>query len=527
MGTNTNEYADELLGPIPGIQRVREVDSRNISEEIPRVDGPQEPSFNREEARNLAKESLDFLAALGMPETSIYKWPPIFQAAWQLLKEKVELQRDFTKIALGIPRGFAKTTFVKIFILFCILFTNRRFILIVSAGSGHAENIVSDVSDMLDEPNIQKIFGDWRINMKRDTQAVKLFNFLGRPIILAGLGEGGNLRGLNLKNSRPDVIIFEDFQSRDNAESDVLSDALLKHMLGTIMKMKSPTGCLYLFVANMYPTTGSILKKLKHSTQWISFIVGGLLADLTSVWEELQPAKQLLEELQNDTELGHPEIFYAEVLNDEDALVKAGIDINNIPICPLNLDDPPDGAAIIIDPATGKTGGDKVGIGLMYVYDNVPVAVRCIHDKLTPLQTIQEAIKLAQANNTRLIVCEANAYQETLLFWFNHVCFELGIEGFEFVPIFSGTGQKNSRITNSLKSLMAMEWWLGPDFRVPYIFQVRNWNPMKTNNIDELLDIAAYMPKVLEMYAGLMMTYQSVSYTRANEAKVIQNNCAF
>ena len=121
---------------------------------------------------------------------------------------------------------------------------------------------------MLNEPNIKTIFGDWKLGCEKDTQDIKKFGFRGRNIILAGIGAGGSLRGLNLKNERPDVMVFEDVQTRECADSEVQSKALLQRMLGTAMKAKSPHGCIYVFLGNMYPTKWSILKKLKENPRW-------------------------------------------------------------------------------------------------------------------------------------------------------------------------------------------------------------------------------------------------------------------
>ena len=82
----------------------------------------------------------------------------------------------------------------------------------------------------------------------------------------------------------------------------------------------------------MYPTQGSILRKLKDNPYWTKFIVGGILADGTSLWEELQPIQQLLLEYQNDVASGNGDIFLAEVLNDETAGLKAGIDLSQNPV---------------------------------------------------------------------------------------------------------------------------------------------------------------------------------------------------
>ena len=107
------------------------------------------------EVQNAAKGSLDFLAALIMPTIFTFNFPGTFQNVWAWLLSYVEKTRSFPQLALGLPRGFGKTTFMKIFIVYCILFTSKKFILVICETIKHADNILSDVIDMLEEPNIK------------------------------------------------------------------------------------------------------------------------------------------------------------------------------------------------------------------------------------------------------------------------------------------------------------------------------------------------------------------------------------
>ena len=119
---------------------------------------PTEANYNAAEVEELAKNSLDFLAALAMPLVFRYLFPDLFKSAWNWLVSYVHKERDFSQLALGLPRGFAKTTFIKIFLLYVILFTKRTFILVCANNQDKANAIVADVMDFLDEPNIRKVF---------------------------------------------------------------------------------------------------------------------------------------------------------------------------------------------------------------------------------------------------------------------------------------------------------------------------------------------------------------------------------
>lgn len=469
-----------------------------------------ESSFNSSEVISLARASLDFLAALAMPLIFKYLFPHVFKAVWNWLLTYVAKPRDFSQLALGLPRGFGKTMLMKLFLLYCILFTNKKFILIICENSQKAINILSDVTDMLEEPNIKRVFGDWKLGIETDTQALKKFGFRGRNIIIMAAGAGTGIRGITLKNERPDIMLFDDIQSRECAESQVQSENLERWMVGTAMKAKSPHGCLFLFVANMYPTKWSILRKLKSNPNWMKFIAGGILADGTSLWEELQPLEQLMKEFANDLAMGHPEIFYAEVLNDETASSNNFIDISKLPTYPFQEDDIHSGNFIIIDPATDKIGADAVSIGYFEVHNAYPVMKEVIEDRLSPLDTIVKALTMALKHNCRLVAIESNAYQYSLNYWFKFICEQRGIYGVDAVEIYSGSYSKNSRILSMFKSLLAGEIYYHERTSAAVNLQITQFNPLKRDNTDGILDLLTYAPKVIELYGEFICSIQVI-----------------
>lgn len=489
----------------------------------------KEISVDPQQAIELAEKDLDFLAGLVLAEELLFKFPLMFHVLWGFLKEKVHLFRDFSKLAIGIPRGFAKTTLMKIFVVYLILFSNKKCIVVISYIEDHAINIIKDVCDWLSHPNIVLLFGDWSLNQDRKQQNCKIFAFRGRKIVLGAIGSNGSIRGLNIGNARPDVMIFEDFQKKKESENEELSKNLYADMIGTFMKSNSPFGCLYIFVANMYPTPGSILKKLKMNPDWKSFIVGAILEDGSSLWEELHPIKLLLEEYMSDLNAGCPEVFLAEKLNDENAGIKAGIDITKLPKCPFDEHEPPQGRAIVIDPALNNPKSDYNGIGLVGVYDGVPVLEKVKLGRYSPFELIKFAIILGFQTNTRLICVENVAMQSTYLFWFNKVCQDNGIEGFHFMPLSVGGYSKNSKIKTFLTEFSKGEVFVRPSVMPELLSEIIKWDPMKTKNQDTVLDLGTFCKKVIEQYMDLMLMPDDLEIQNFAKAtpRTLEENCTF
>lgn len=470
-------------------------------------------SLDRGAAVDRCRIDMNFLAAVGLPEVCTLLFPRIFIAIWQLLTQASQKEKGQDKLCIGLPRGFAKTLVLKLFVVYCVLFTKRRFILIICNTATLAENFLADVSDLLGSRGILMLFGDWRLNMEKDTQPLKKFIFCGRPITIAALGSNSSLRGLQLKYERPDVMIMDDMQSKEQAASATESDSLLQWMLGTLMKANNKRRCLFIFVGNMYPYEGSIIKKLKTSDVWVSFIFGAILEDGESIWPELRSVEDLLEELHNDESMGHPEIFYAEVMNDDVAGTRAGVDIsqfNSDYEVPEGQEETWEGGFVIIDPSLGKKKSDDIVIGVVLIKDGTPVLRELAVGKFTPKQCVDTTIKFALKWQLLAIVVEAVAYQGTLGFWINEKKVELGLTPLRVLEVNPEGEQKNSRIIEGLKYLISRlhpRILLHKTVRAQVQHQTIYWDPLRKQNKDDILDVIAYIWKVMKKHRHALLTW--------------------
>lgn len=468
--------------------------------------------LRREEALAAAETNMDFFAMLCIPEIIKYLFPPTFLAIWQWITANLAIERGKQRLAIGLPRGFGKTIVMKLVVLYTIFFTDRKFILIVCNTAQLAENFIADVSDAMDSPNIRTLFGNWRLSVEKDTLHLKKFSFRGRSVTLAGLGAGTSLRGLNIKYVRPDFILMDDMQSKEEAESPIEAARVHSWMIGTLMKAAAPERCLYVFVGNMYPYPGSILKKLKHASTWLTFITAAILEDGKSIWEELKPVEELLQELEHDIEQGQADVFYAEVMNDENAGVKHGIDITLIKDAPdWLIDDMAPAGFVVIDPSMGKKKSDDLAIGGFLIHDGKPMLRELDVDKIDPKECVKRTLVMMMKWQINVCFVEAVAYQASLAFWLDYFTKELGIQGFQFIEIYPGHGSKNSRIYQMLKSVAKVEpeVLLHKSVRSQFVAQAVQWNPLKTDNKDDILDLPTYCPRIMLEHAGnLMRTFE-------------------
>ena len=484
---------------------------------------------SREEAVELAKSDLNFFASICIPDVFQFNFPPVFLAIWQMLTDGAKKQYGQDRLAIGLPRGFGKTILLKLYVVWLILFTDRKFVLVVCNTASLAENFIADVVDILSAPNIIRLFGDWRLALEKDTQPLKKFYFAGRPITIAALGSGSSLRGLNIKFVRPDAIIMDDMQSREEAESQVEAKKGLTWMLGTLMKANNKSRCQFTFVGNMYPFDGSILKKLRTNSAWYSFICGAILADGQSIWPELRSVEDIIDELENDTSMGHPEIFYSEVMNDDEAGSRAGIDITKINYFKEKTEgDMPleaEAGFVLIDPSVGKKKNDSVAIGVILIYDGKPVLRDLTVGALDPKKQVDKCLEFCMKYGLMAILVEAVAYQATLAFWINYAKQQYGMHGVRVLEIYPGANTKNSRIINALKLLTAEQSTLQihPEIKSQVVHQIVHWNPLRNRNQDDILDILAYAyPAIHEFGMQLLRPFEINDLTQSAFAEDLQ-----
>lgn len=507
------------------------------------AESTQKLALDRQEIVDRCRTDLNFLAPLAMPTVVTELFPPVFLAIWQLLIAKCSLQTIF-RLLLGLPRGHAKTTFIKLFCLYLILYTDRQFVLCLCASQPKAENFLADIVDMLDEPNIVAVFGNWRTAIETDTLSLKKFVFMGRDIILAASGQG-SVRGLNIKNRRPDVIVMDDVQDKENAESETESHNTLKWIQSTVMKLRDPKRCFFIYIGNKYkvpPNCVCVLEKLQQNDLWVHIVTGAILEDGEPLWPALHSKDSILEEFQNDLNMGVPEIFFAEIMNDTETTLSSLIDLTKIPLSPFDQAENAvlcQGKFVIIDVATNKIGADDTVVGLFSLYEERKCALEDMDfGSLSPLDTIKSALTFCFTTGANVIAVENSAYQSSLLFWFNHVCQELQIgSGIHFVEV-QPMGKKNKRILAFFKQLLPAksapdtpvkepDVYLGAKVREKVFNQALSFRPSKTTNDDNIIDMGSYWQQVLEKYEHLIALPHAMSNADYDTAKVEEFSSSF
>lgn len=459
------------------------------------------------QVRQRARDDINFFSGLCLPETMRYLFPSYYIALWLSLINAIE-ENNKTNIqkvmryVIGLPRGFCKTTFLKCLTAWLICHGYVHFVLIICATDPLADSFLSDLHNILQSPNLEKLYGRW--DPAKDRVDTKVGIYQGRVLLIKARGAGTAVRGINEDNKRPDFILCDDMQTKENDASDTDSVALFNWFVGTLLKTVTQQRSIIMYVGNMY-SDHCILYQLKINRFWISLITGCILADGESLWPELFSLEDLYDSFLHDESLGKADIWFAEMMNDPieslDSLLKG-------PFPELLIQDfpNPDAAFITIDPAGFRTNSDDNVITGHSLIDGKGYVEEMDGGIWTPKETVSRGISMALRLNASLIGVEGVAYQKSLSFWFQYFLLEAKITGIEVVSIKRSTNKTKAQvIRNFIQEIYSKNYYFKrPEDRAKFTWQAAAYRIHKTKNKDDWLDSPSMGLDVRNEYGHLL-----------------------
>jgi len=459
------------------------------------------------QAYDRAEKDFNFFAGLCLPDIMRFPFPNYYVGLWMLIVKAIHDGRDehlfkIIRYAMGLPRGFAKTTFLKVLVCWLICYGKVTFVLIVCATEELGYSFLRDVDAILSSRNLVNIYSIWEPAV--DNAGMKKAVYRRRLIIIKAIGAGTAVRGVNEGLRRPDFLLNDDMQTKENDSSDTEREALNDWFIGTLLKVVDPAFACIIYVGNMY-SDHCILYMLKINPVWISLITGAILADETSLWPELQTLEDLYEGFIHDESLGKAHIWFAEIMNDPiestSSLLKGAFPEPLLTVIP-----PPDAAFVTCDPAGFRNGADDNVIAAHHIMDARGYIVEMDGGIWDPLKTCIETTDMAIRNDASLIAIESNGYQQTLGFWMQRYHQQEQLTGITCVPIVRpATKTKEQHIRLFIKEIYASNYFfLRGEDRVKFVYQATAYRVGKLKNKDDWLDAPAMGIQVRNEYGHLL-----------------------
>ncbi|HSW65397.1 MAG TPA: hypothetical protein VLH56_19120 [Dissulfurispiraceae bacterium] len=146
------------------------------------------------------------------PRTFRQESPAFHKDAWDLLED-----RAHRYTALAVFRGGAKTTTLRVYTTKRIAYGTSRTILFVSESQGSAEKSVRWIKGQVERNTLWAgVFGLSRGSKWTDDEIEVAHKALGITITVKALGITGQIRGINIEDYRPDLIVVDDPCDEEN-----------------------------------------------------------------------------------------------------------------------------------------------------------------------------------------------------------------------------------------------------------------------------------------------------------------------
>ncbi len=168
-----------------------------------------------------------------------------------------EMDKNIARVYLGLLksftnagfRGCAKTTRTKLFIAFCIandLLHRKKYIKVLSQDGSNSKQVVTDIYNLLIDPRIKALYP--QIFAKTDTKREETMSSFttATGIKLTSDTVGSSQRGQIQDESRPDFILYDDFETRVSLRSAVTTKMIWDNMEEARNGLSKDGGSLYL-----------------------------------------------------------------------------------------------------------------------------------------------------------------------------------------------------------------------------------------------------------------------------------------
>lgn len=213
--------------------------------------------------------------------------------------------------AAAMPRGHSKSTLISFLMaMYHIVFMERKFIVIVSESEDKAKDFVIRLRDELEYNH--KLIRDFTDNKGFKTTDWSKTDFVtSSGIRVVAKGAGQSLRGLIHKDTRPDCIILDDFESDETAGTT----AMLNFILNNVFKSVNKRGVYDICYIGTIISDMAVLHQMLINDEFASMKVEALDDDDNMIAPMLLPKEEYEREKRIAYQLGKMSTFFAEYHN--------------------------------------------------------------------------------------------------------------------------------------------------------------------------------------------------------------------
>jgi hypothetical protein len=248
--------------------------------------------------------------------------PAAFDKSFSRLHYEIlsALDSPHQKIAIAAPRGLGKTTIAKSLVMRSILFRDYEFIPYVSNSESVAlmqtENIKRELRS---NSEIRKFFGDIAINTDDpgidESFSKHAWVAFGNTLVLPR-GYGQQIRGLLFKNHRPQLIIVDDLERREDLANPETRTKIKEWFFADLVKCIDQYSRKWRIIyIDTLKHSESLLQTLLDAPDWKSIRLELCDDEYNSNVPEFMSTEELRAEAEAHRAKGMLSVFYMEYRN--------------------------------------------------------------------------------------------------------------------------------------------------------------------------------------------------------------------
>lgn len=213
----------------------------------------------------------------------LHKW--FFKEFLPLIRSKKSISQ-----ALAAPRGEAKTTYLMIGLIYCIVYGKKHYILFIQEVFENAALIIESIKTELEfnqrlKCDFPEAFGK--------TSVWKTGVFISKNNIkVQARGAGQKIRGLKHGAFRPDMVILDDMENDEEVKNPTNRDNLEKWLNKAVKNLGEAGAKLDVFYIGTILHYDSVLNRTLNNPLWRSVIFKAIMTppdnlQLWQQWEEI------------------------------------------------------------------------------------------------------------------------------------------------------------------------------------------------------------------------------------------------
>ena len=270
-----------------------------------------EEKYAQLEALKKMRKNMALFGRYCFPTALRKQTPPFHHEVYSSLKDD-----DTKRVLIAAPRGTAKSTVTTlIYPLWRTAFkaTNEDlFIVIVSESQAQSINFLSRIKyHLINSDKFRGVFGDLGPNTAQRWTNTDVLLANGTRIIAVGTGQ--RVRGFIEGDTRPNLIIVDDFESELNAYTPEARAKNRKWMTEAVIPSLSDDGKICMIGTVI--SEDCFLYWAKDSTAWKTLWYSIWDEEQKSIWPERFPKERILGIKDEFASVGNLNGFYQEYMN--------------------------------------------------------------------------------------------------------------------------------------------------------------------------------------------------------------------